>query len=63
MVPVAAAIVADRGANVLWNRIQILQKIIDGLAREVGMAFQGFQDIKEGDIIECFTLEEVKRTL
>jgi len=27
------------------------------------MAFQGFQDIQEGDIIECFTIEEVKRTL
>jgi len=31
--------------------------------QECGMAFQGFQDIKAGDLIECFTLEEVKRTL
>ncbi len=31
--------------------------------QECGMQFQGFQDIKEGDYIECFTLEEVKRTL
>jgi len=31
--------------------------------QECGMAFQGFQDIKEGDFIECFNLEEVKRTL
>jgi len=31
--------------------------------QECGMAFQGFQDIKEGDTIECFTLEEVKRSL
>ena len=30
---------------------------------ECGMAFQGFQDIKEGDLIECFNLEEVKRSL
>jgi translation initiation factor IF-2 len=30
---------------------------------ECGMAFSGFQDIQEGDTIECFTLEEVKRTL
>ncbi len=31
--------------------------------QECGMAFQGFQDIKAGDTIECFTLEEVKRSL
>jgi translation initiation factor IF-2 len=30
---------------------------------ECGMAFAGFQDIKAGDTIECFSLEEVKRTL
>jgi translation initiation factor IF-2 len=27
------------------------------------MAFAGFQDIKVGDSIECFNLEEVKRSL
>ena len=31
--------------------------------QECGMAFAGFQDIKVGDFIECFTVEEVKRTL
>ena len=31
--------------------------------QECGMAFQGFQDIKAGDFIECFTVEEVRRTL
>ena len=31
--------------------------------QECGMFFEGFQDIKEGDYIECFTVEEVKRTL
>lgn len=31
--------------------------------QECGMQFQGFQDIKEGDYIECFTVEEIKRTL
>jgi translation initiation factor IF-2 len=31
--------------------------------QECGMQFQGFPDIKEGDYIECFTVEEVKRTL
>jgi translation initiation factor IF-2 len=31
--------------------------------QECGMAFAGFQDIKPGDVIECFTVEEVKRSL
>ncbi|WP_372781461.1 translation initiation factor IF-2 [Phenylobacterium sp.] len=31
--------------------------------QECGMAFAGFQDIKPGDTIECFSLEEVKRSL
>jgi translation initiation factor IF-2 len=30
---------------------------------ECGMTFSGFQDIKVGDSIECFTLEAVARTL
>ena len=32
-------------------------------ARNAAWPSHGFQDIKEGDFIECFTLEEVKRTL
>ncbi|MCI3179715.1 translation initiation factor IF-2 [Caulobacter sp. CCUG 60055] len=31
--------------------------------QECGMAFQGFQDIKVGDTIECFTVETVQRSL
>ncbi|MFN4288567.1 MAG: translation initiation factor IF-2 [Brevundimonas sp.] len=31
--------------------------------QECGMTFQGFQDIKKGDLIECFSVEEIKRTL
>ncbi len=31
--------------------------------QECGMAFQGFQDIKAGDTIECFTLETIQRSL
>ena len=31
--------------------------------QECGMAFQGFQDIRAGDVIECFTVESVARSL
>jgi translation initiation factor IF-2 len=30
---------------------------------ECGMAFDNFQDIAEGDTIECFEVEEIARTL
>jgi translation initiation factor IF-2 len=38
-----------------------VNEVVSG--QECGMAFQGFQDIKAGDLIECFTVEEVRRTL
>ncbi|MEO8813077.1 MAG: translation initiation factor IF-2, partial [Caulobacteraceae bacterium] len=48
--------------------LQTLKRFKDEVAevisgQECGMAFQGFQDIKAGDFIECFTVEEVKRSL
>ncbi len=30
---------------------------------ECGMAFENYQDLKEGDVIECFEVEEIARTL
>jgi translation initiation factor IF-2 len=33
------------------------------VGQECGMAFKDFQDIKPGDLIECFTVEEIKRSL
>ena len=30
---------------------------------ECGMAFENYQDIREGDIIECFEVEEIARAL
>jgi len=30
---------------------------------ECGMAFENYQDIQEGDVIECFEMEEVARQL
>ena len=31
--------------------------------QECGMAFENYEDIREGDVIEIFTREEVERTL
>jgi translation initiation factor IF-2 len=30
---------------------------------ECGMSIDGYNDIKVGDVIECFTIEEIARTL
>jgi len=27
------------------------------------MAFEGYQDMRQGDVIECFEVEHVQRTL
>ena len=48
--------------------LQTLKRFKDDVAevisgQECGLGFQNFQDLKEGDQIECFTLEEVKRSL
>jgi translation initiation factor IF-2 len=31
--------------------------------QECGMAFENYEDIREGDVIEIFTTEEIERTL
>jgi translation initiation factor IF-2 len=31
--------------------------------QECGMAFEGYQDMREGDVIECFEVETIARTL
>ncbi len=28
---------------------------------ECGLSFEGFNDIKEGDVVECYTMEEIKK--
>ena len=33
------------------------------VGQECGMSFAAFQDIKKGDLVECFTIEEIKRSL
>jgi len=39
----------------------ILTEVRDGL--ECGIKVANFNDIKEGDVLECYRIEEVARTL
>ena len=34
-----------------------------GSGQECGMAFENYQDMREGDIIECYRVEEIRRSL
>jgi translation initiation factor IF-2 len=38
-----------------------VNEVVSG--QECGIAFQNFQDLKEGDQVECFTVETVQRSL
>ena len=31
--------------------------------QECGMSFENYQDMRQGDVIECFRVEEIKRSL
>jgi translation initiation factor IF-2 len=67
----------ERGAKVRLLRdkvvihegtLSILKRFKDEVkevqsGQECGMAFANYQDIREGDEIECFTVEIIKRTL
>ncbi|QUD86421.1 translation initiation factor IF-2 [Phenylobacterium montanum] len=61
-------IVRDNVVILELGTLQTLKRFKDEVnevvvGQECGMAFANFQDIKPGDTIECFTVEEVKRTL
>jgi translation initiation factor IF-2 len=67
----------ERGANVRLirdnvviheGRLSTLKRFKDEVkevqaGQECGMAFENYQDLRKGDTIECFRVEEVKRTL
>jgi translation initiation factor IF-2 len=69
--------VVRRGAKVrlLRDNVVIHQGTLSTLKRfkdevrevvagqECGMAFEGYQDMRQGDVIECFEVEHVQRTL
>jgi translation initiation factor IF-2 len=67
----------ERGANVRLIRdnvvihegkLSTLKRFKDEVrevqaGQECGMAFENYHDMRKGDVIECFRVEEVKRTL
>ena len=67
----------ERGANVRLIRdnvvvhegkLSTLKRFKDEVkevaaGQECGMAFENYQDMRAGDVIECYRVEEIKRTL
>ena len=67
----------ERGANVRLIRddvvihegkLSTLKRFKDEVSevaggQECGMGFENYHDLKQGDIIECFTIEEIERNL
>jgi translation initiation factor IF-2 len=55
-------VIHDLGTLVTLKRFKDeVNEVVVG--QECGMNFGNFQDVKEGDFIECFSLEEIKRSL
>jgi translation initiation factor IF-2 len=34
-----------------------------GAGTECGMAFENYQDMRQGDVIECYRVEQIQRSL
>ncbi|MGC1849869.1 MAG: translation initiation factor IF-2, partial [Pseudolabrys sp.] len=34
-----------------------------GAGMECGMAFENYQDMRQGDVIECYRVEQIQRSL
>jgi len=54
-------VIGDYGIESLKREKDDAREVRDGL--ECGIKLAGFNDIKEGDIFECYRIEEVARTL
>ena len=67
----------ERGANVrlIRDSVVVHQGKLSQLKRfkdevpvvqagqECGMAFENYQDMRKADVIECYSVEEIRRTL
>jgi translation initiation factor IF-2 len=54
-------VIGEYGIESLKREKDDAREVRDGL--ECGIKLAGFNDVKEGDILECFRIEEVARTL
>jgi translation initiation factor IF-2 len=54
-------VIGDYGLDSLKREKDDAREVRDGL--ECGIKLAGFNDVKEGDILECYRVEEVARTL
>ena len=54
-------VIGDYGIESLKREKDDAREVRDGL--ECGIKLQGFNDVKEGDFLECYRIEEVARTL
>jgi translation initiation factor IF-2 len=54
-------VIGDYGIDSLKREKDDAREVRDGL--ECGIKVAGFNDVKEGDILECYRIEEVARTL
>lgn len=58
-----------RKKDLLWEgKLAMLKHVKQevqtlGKGNECGLEFEGFQDFQEGDTIQCFAIDEIKRTL
>ncbi|MBQ7721841.1 MAG: translation initiation factor IF-2, partial [Kiritimatiellae bacterium] len=64
-----AKVRVKRNRDVVWEgRISSLRHFRDEVPevkdlQECGIFFDGFEDFQEGDVVECFSMEEIERTL
>ena len=55
-------VVVHEGKLSTLKRFKDEVKEVDA-GQECGMAFENYQDMRQGDVIECYRVEEIKRTL
>src|SRR5205807_2653224 len=47
--------------NIIYDLVEDVKKAMSG--QECGMAFENYQDMRQGDVIECYRVETVQRSL